>query len=107
MGGTHTVNERNTGAVGTTFADTVEVTLEKFRPTNLKALLNHLGSKLVHTILCRVADDMVNGAAAVGGQPMLANMLNAPVAKLAMRDEVDASENFIDAGALLWISNAM
>jgi hypothetical protein len=31
---------------------------------------------------------------------MLADVLNAPVAELTMGDNVDASENFVDAGAL-------
>jgi len=49
---------------------------------------------------------VVDCTATVSGQPMFANMLNAPVAKLSMGDEVDASKDLIDAGALLRISDA-
>lgn len=43
---------------------------------------------------------MVNGPAAVGGKSMLADMLNAPIAKLAMSNDIDAGQNFFNARAL-------
>jgi hypothetical protein len=43
---------------------------------------------------------MVNGTAAIGRGTMLADVLNAPVAELAMSNDIDTSENFVDARTL-------
>lgn len=43
---------------------------------------------------------MVNRTAAVSRSTMLADVLNAPIAELTMRDDVDAGEDFIDTRAL-------
>jgi hypothetical protein len=43
---------------------------------------------------------MIDSAATVSRKPMLANMLNTPVAELTTRDKIDAGEDFVDAGTL-------
>jgi hypothetical protein len=43
---------------------------------------------------------MINGAAAISWCAMLADVLNAPVAKLAMSNNINAGKNFFDAWAL-------
>lgn len=43
---------------------------------------------------------MVDGAAAVSRGAMLADVLNAPVAELAMGDNVNVGEDLLNAGAL-------
>ena len=43
---------------------------------------------------------MVNGAATVSWSPVLADVLDAPVAELAMSNDVDVLQDFFDAGAL-------
>ena len=47
---------------------------------------------------------MVDGTAAVSGSTMLTNVLDAPIAKLAMRNDIDASKDFVDAGTLSLVS---
>ena len=44
---------------------------------------------------------MIDGTAAVDWEAMLANVLDAPVAKLTMGDDIDARQNFVDTGTLL------
>jgi hypothetical protein len=43
---------------------------------------------------------MIDSATTVRWQPMLADMLNAPVAKLSMSNNIDAGEDLVDAGTL-------
>ena len=94
------VDERNARSVDSALADTVKVATKKLRATNLQALLNNLGGKLVHAILGSIADDMIDSAAPVRRGAMLADMLDAPVAKLAMSHNVDVGQDFFDAGTL-------
>jgi len=43
---------------------------------------------------------MVNGSTTISWSTVLANVLNAPIAKLAMGDNVNASKDLLNAGAL-------
>jgi hypothetical protein len=61
---------------------------------------------LVHAVLGAEAKDVVNGATSVSGSAMLADVLNAPVAKLTVGDNIDAGQHFVDAGTLLSVSTA-
>ncbi|MBE3045571.1 hypothetical protein IMZ48_24095 [Candidatus Bathyarchaeota archaeon] len=94
------VNERNARSVGTAFADPIQVSTEELGSANLQALLDNLGGKLVGAVLGRVPDDVVDGTAAVGGSAMLADVLDAPVAKLPVGNNVNVREDFLDAGSL-------
>jgi len=94
------VDERNPGAVNSTLADAVQVTAQELGSANLQTLLYHLGRELVHAVLGCVADDMIDGSAAIGGGAVLADVLDAPVAELAMSNDVDVLQDFFDAGAL-------
>jgi hypothetical protein len=94
------VDEGDPGAIMPALADTVKISSEKFGSTNLEALLDDLGSKLIHAVLGSVADDVINGPAPVGRGSMLANVLNAPVAKLAVGDDVDVGEDLLDTRTL-------
>jgi hypothetical protein len=44
------VNERDARTVVATLTDSIEITTKEVNTTNLEALLNHLGSKLIHAI---------------------------------------------------------
>lgn len=94
------VNERDTSPVRTALADAVEVPAQKLGASNLEALLNNLGGKLISAVLGSVANDVVHGAALVRRSPMLANVLDAPVAKLPMGHNVNVGKDLFDAGAL-------
>ena len=96
-----TVNERDTRTISTTFTYTIKEALQEVRTTNLQTFLDDLGCKLVHAILCGIAEHVVYGTATISRKAMLADVLDAPVAELAMRDNVDAVEDLVDAGTLV------
>jgi len=94
------VNQGDARAVHATLTHTIEVATQKLRTPNLETLLDNLGSKLVHAVLSGVADDVVDSTAAISRGTVLANVLNAPVAKLAVGHDVDVGEDLLNAGAL-------
>jgi len=94
------VDQRNARAVETTLTDPVKVAAQKFGASDLETLLNDFGSELIHGILCSVTNDMINRTAAVGRGTVFADMLNAPVAKLAVCHDVDVGKDFFNAWAL-------
>jgi hypothetical protein len=59
---------------------------------------------LVHAVLGSIANDMFGGTAAISWGSMLTDMLNAPISKLAMGDNVDAGKNLLNARALTVVS---
>jgi hypothetical protein len=77
-----------------------EVTLEELNTTNLQALLDNFGGKLIDAIAVRVAKDVVNDSALVWRGAVFAEMLNAPVSKLAVGDEINVGDDFLDGRAL-------
>jgi hypothetical protein len=97
------VDERNARTIHTPFANAVKVSAKKLRATNLQALLDDLGRKLIHAILGSEMDDMVDGPAAVARGPMLADVLDAPVSELAVSYNVDVGEDFFNARALVFL----
>lgn len=101
VGRSHTVNQWNPGTIRASFADTLQVTLKEFGTSNFEAFLDYLRSKLVHTILCSVAEDVIDCTDTVSWSSVLADMLNAPVAELTVGDDVDTGEDFVDAWALI------
>lgn len=94
------VNKRDAGSITTTLANSVEVSAQEVSATDFEALLYHFGGKLVGAVLSRVANDMVDGSATIRRAAVLTDVLNAPVSKLAMCDDVDVGENLFNAGAL-------
>lgn len=100
------IDQGYTRAVDTSLTHSVQVANEKFGPANLQALLHDLGGELIHRVLRRVADDVINRTAAVCRGAMLADVLDAPIAKLAMSHDVDVGKDLLDAGALERIKSA-
>lgn len=94
------VDQRNAWTVETTLADSVKVAAKKLRASDLETLLNDFGSELIHGILCSVTNDMIDSTAAVGRGTVFADMLDAPVAKLAVRHDVDVGKDFFNAWTL-------
>lgn len=97
---TGNINEWNARSVGTAFADTIQVSTEKLGPANLQALLDNLGGELVRAVLGSVSDDVVDGTTPVCRGAVLANVLDAPVAKLPVGNNVNVGEYFLDTGSL-------
>ena len=94
------VDQWDARTIETAFTDSIKIAAEEVNTANLEALLNDLGCKLVHAILRSIADDMVNGSAAVSWGAMLADVLDAPVAKLPMSNDINACQDLLNARAL-------
>jgi hypothetical protein len=77
-----------------------EVTLEELNTTDLQTFLHNFGGKLIDAIAVRVGEDVVNDSALVWRGAMLAEMLNAPVSKLTVGDEINVGNDFLDGRAL-------
>lgn len=97
---TGNVDERNAGSVGTALADSIQVASEELRSSNLEALLDDLGRKLIRAVLGRITNHMIDSAAAVGRGTVLADVLDAPIAELAVGNNVNVREDFLNAGTL-------
>jgi hypothetical protein len=95
-----TINQRHARTVGATLTDTLQIAVEELVTTNLETLLNDLGSILINAIVGSEAKNMVDGPGTISWGAMLADMLDAPIAKLAMGDDVNAGEDLVDAGPL-------
>ena len=94
------IDEGNARAADAAFADSIKVSTQKIWTANLQAFLDNLGSKLVHAILGGVANNMIDSSATVGGCSMLADVLNAPVAELAVGDDIDVGEDLFNTRTL-------
>lgn len=80
--------------------DNREITLHEFGTTNLQTFLNYLGGKLVDAVIVGVGKNVVDDTALIRWRTVLTQMLDAPIAKLAMSDKVNACNDFLDGGAL-------
>lgn len=98
------IDQWNTGSVDPAFTNSIQVTAQKIPPSDLEAFLNYLGGVLIHTVLGSESNDMVDSSAAVCWGAMLADVLNAPIAKLAVGDDVNIGKDFLDARPLSIIS---
>lgn len=94
------VDERDARPVRAALADSIQVSTEELRSANLQALLDHFGGKLICAVFGSVSNNVVNRTAAVGRSSMLANVLDTPVAKLSVGNNVNVGEDFFDAGSL-------
>lgn len=94
------VDERDAWTIRAPFADAVKVAVEEVGTTDLQALFDDLGRELIHAVLGSIAQDLVDGPAAVGGSTMLANVLDAPIAELTLGNDVDVRNHLVDTRAL-------
>jgi hypothetical protein len=94
------VNEGDARSVDAALADAVEVPTQELSSANFQTLFDNLGSKLVHTVLRRVADNVVDGTAAVCRSSVFAYMLDTPIAKLTMGNNINVCQDLFNARAL-------
>ena len=94
------VNQGDARTIVTALTNSIEIATKEVNTTNLEALLNNLGSKLIHAVLRSKANDMINCSAAISWSTVLADVLNTPIAELTVSNNVDASENFFNTGTL-------
>jgi len=74
--------------------------IQELGASHLETLLDDLGSKLIGTVLSGEAENMLNSTTLVSRATVLADVLNAPITELTMRDNVDTGEDFVDARTL-------
>jgi hypothetical protein len=77
-----------------------EVTFKELHATDLEALFDNFGSELIDTVAVGIAKDMVNDSALVWRGAVLAEMLNTPISKLPVGDEINVVDDFFDGRAL-------
>jgi len=94
------VNQWETGPIFTPLANASQIALNEFDSTNLETLLNHLGGKLIAAVLRGILNDMVDGAITIAWSSILAYVLNAPVAKLSVGNNVDTGQNLFNGRTL-------
>ena len=82
------------------FADPFKVAVKELIATNLEAFLNDFRGVLIHTVLGSKAENMANSTATISRSTVLADVLDTPVAKLTVRDDINASKNLVDTGTL-------
>ena len=97
---TRNVDQGNTRTIETTLADTLKIATEEVNATNLETFFDDLGRKLIHAVLRGISNDMINGTTTIGWSAMFADVLNAPIAELAVGDNINAGEDFLDARTL-------
>lgn len=102
-----TVDQRHAGTVSASLADTIKVTVKELNAADLQALLNHLGCELIHAVLGCEAEDVIDGTSAVWRRAVLADMLDAPIAELAMGDDINAGKDFIDTWAFVFFQTIL
>jgi hypothetical protein len=101
---TLTVNKRHAGTVLTTFADTIQITIQELATANLQTFLDHLRGILVHAVLGGETKNVVSSSATISRSSVFADVLNAPVPELAMSYDIDTSKDLVDTRTLLNIS---
>ena len=94
------VNERNTRTVRMCSGNNAKIALKELHTTNLQTLFDNFGGKLIDAVAVGIAQNVVNDSALVWRGAMLAKMLNAPVAELPVRNEINVGDDFLDGRAL-------
>lgn len=95
------IDEWNSRTIKTTFADAIQVATQKLDATYLQTLLDNFRRKLVHAVFRSISNDMINGTTAISRSTMLTNMLDAPISKLAVSDNINACKYLFDTGTLV------
>ena len=80
--------------------DDCKISLHEFGTANLETLLHNLGSELVDAVAVSIGKNVIDDAALVRRRTMLAQMLNTPVAELAVGNEVNTGNDFFNGRAL-------
>lgn len=94
------INQWDPSPITTAFTNSVKVASKELSTSNLQAFLDNLRGKLVCAVLGSIPNYVVNGTASIRWSAMLANMLNAPIAELSMRNNIDVREHLFDAWSL-------
>jgi hypothetical protein len=94
------IDEGNSRTVHSTFADAVEIAAQELSSSDLKALFYYFRGVLIHAVLGCESNDMLDGSTSISRSTMLTDVLNAPVAELAMSDDVNVLKHLLNARSL-------
>jgi hypothetical protein len=94
------IDERNARTIRPSSSDDSKIAIQEVQSANLEALLNNLGGKLIDAVVIRVGQDVVNDATLVRGRAVLTEVLDTPVSELAVSDEINVGDYFLDSRAL-------
>jgi hypothetical protein len=94
------INKRNASPVTSTFADAIKISAEKICAANFQTLFDDFGGELIGAILSSISNDMINGPATIRRCPVLADVLDAPVAKLPVGYNIDIGQHLLNAWTL-------
>lgn len=94
------IDQRDPWTIKTSFADAIKIAAEKFGTANFKTFLDNLRGKLIHRVLRGIPDDMVDGSASICRSTMLTDVLNTPVAKLTVGNNINVGQDFFNARTL-------
>src|SRR5450432_3961204 len=97
---TGNIDQRDARTIQTAFTNTIQVAAKKLDAPNLETLFNNLRGELIHAVLSSKSDDMISCTAAISWSAMLANMLDAPVAELAVSYDINACQHLFNARTL-------
>ena len=101
------VDERDAWTIWVGGTNDTKVAVKELNTANLEALLNDFGSELVDAVAVGVGEDVVDDATLVWRRAMLTQVLYAPITELAVSNEVNASDDFFDGGALLFFDTVL
>lgn len=104
---TGNVDERHARAVRTSLAHDIEVAVKEVGAADLQTLLNNFGGKLVHAVLCGETQDVVDSTVAVRKSTVLADVLDAPVAELAVSDDINTGKDLADTRTFVLIETVL
>lgn len=86
-----TVNQRHSRSISTTGAHSSEVAVQELWTSYFQTFFYYFRGKLVHAIINRPVDDMLNGTAFVVRSTMLTYVLDTPIPELTVCKHVDFS----------------
>lgn len=97
MTGPLTVDECHARAFRLSFANDGQVLAKELVAFDLKALLDYLRRVLIDTVVHRTMKDMIDSTTHIIWCAMLADVLNTPIAELAMSNEINVAQHLFNA----------
>lgn len=95
------IDERNSWSLGMSCGNHIQIPIEKLNSANLEAFLDHLRGILVDAVAVSIDEDVVNDTSFVRWSTVLTEMLDAPVAKLSVSNEINVGNDFLNGRSFL------
>ena len=97
----HTVDECHARTFRLSFANDRQVLAKELVAFDLEALLDYLRRVLIDAVVHCTMKDMINRTTHIIWCTMLADVLNTPIAELAMGNEINVSKHLFNALTLM------